>query len=94
MLDIFLTVVFAIHALAFGRFYIVRGRRAYNLVFFIGFVALAVYYGHGGWCYITGAYGDAAWTWLRWAGLGLCAAAMPFFIASVARRARRLIRAS
>lgn len=91
MLAIFLTAVFLIHALAFGRFYLARGRRAFNLLFFLGFVALTLYYGHSGWCYVTGAHAGSAWSWLRWAGLGLCATATPFFVASLARRVRKAI---
>jgi len=90
MLAIFLTVVFLIHALAFGRFYLARGRQTFNLLFFLGFVALAVYYGHDGYCYVTGAHASA-WGWIRWVGLGLCATATPFFAASLARRVKRPI---
>lgn len=71
---IFLSVVFIVHAAAFGFFYVARGRRLYNLLFLAGFVLLAAHYGHE-------AAQDEGALWLRYAGLVLVMLATPPFVA-------------
>lgn len=76
----FLTLVFCIHAAAFGCFYFTRGRRLYNLVFMLGFLFLVAYYG------VDAVRGQSA-IWLRYVGLGVvAAAAVPFVVSHVKRR--------
>jgi hypothetical protein len=77
----FLTLVFCIHAAAFGYFFSTRGRRAYNFVFMLGFLFLVAYYG------VDTARGQSP-VWLRYTGLGVVAAATVAFVVVRARHIR------
>jgi len=77
----FLTLVFCIHAAAFGYFFFTRGRRPYNLVFMMGFLFLVAYYG------VDAVRGQSP-VWLRYVGLGVVSAATVLFIVPHLRRSR------
>src|SRR3989304_844492 len=87
MLEVFLAVVFAIHATAFAYFYVRRGRRLYSLVFFFGFMLLWFHYLVRAWHGIVKPDFDVEWVnYLRWVGIGFCAAATPIFLRHIAQR--------
>lgn len=86
MVQLFLAAIFVVHALVFGWRYLRGGRTAHSLAFSLGFIALAAYHGHSGWPQTAGPHDAAIWQGLRWAGVGLCAAATPRFATSLARR--------
>jgi hypothetical protein len=73
--------VFAVHAVAFGWFWVRRGRRAFNLLFFAGFALLALFYAYSAWVALAGGEPEGAdLRPVRWAGLLLCAVATPPFV--------------
>ncbi|MDP3062203.1 MAG: hypothetical protein Q8O40_03160 [Chloroflexota bacterium] len=76
----FLTLVFCVHAAAFGYFF-TRGRRLYNLVFMLGFLFLVSYYG------VDAVRGQSV-VWLRYTGLALVSAATVLFVVSRVKRSK------
>jgi hypothetical protein len=88
MLHIFLSVVFVIHAVVFGRIYFMRGRHTHHLMLFLGFILLVIYHGQTGWFEADGLL----WQLVHWTGVGLCAAATPALVSSLVRRLRTSLR--
>ena len=89
MKETILVVIFAIHAMAFAYFYIKRGHRVFNLLFCSGFILLVGYYGYGSYEFLADVEaGSIHLDCLRWAGLGLCAVATPFFVTNLVRKLR------
>jgi hypothetical protein len=85
--EMILAAIFVIHASAFTYFYLRRGRRAFYLLFSGGFVLLAGYYAYNSWQFLVGGTsGGSNLQYLRWAGLGLCALATPFFLTYLFRK--------
>ena len=81
MKEIMLAAIFVIHAIVFAYFYFRRGRQAFHLLFFGGFVLLAGYYTCNSWQSFTGVESGLPWLrYFRWAGLMLCALATLFFL--------------
>jgi hypothetical protein len=84
-----LAAIFVIHATAFAYFFFGRRRQIFNLIFFVGFIALAFYYAYHSWLFFSEAQSAPAYLhFFRWAGLTLCAIATPFFVTYLFRKKR------
>lgn len=92
MLDLALVIVLTVHAAAFGRLYLAKGRRIHNGLLVLGFTMLAFSHGLSALASLTGAPENLAWQGLRWTGLGLCGLAIPALLTGLVRRLQRRFR--
>ncbi len=84
-----LAAIFVVHAISFTYFYVRRGRRAFNLMFCVGFIFLSSHYAYKGRQFFAGVEsGSACFYYFRWAGLILCALATPLFLTHLFRKRR------
>ncbi len=89
MKELFLTAVFAVHAVVFARLYIRRGRRGFHLLFVGGFVLLTLFYASRSSLSLAGIAPEPNHLpVLRWSGLILCALAAASFLIHWYRRRR------
>jgi hypothetical protein len=89
LLELLLTAVLAVHAVAFALLYFRRGRRGFDLLFVAGFVLLAAFYAISGSLLLAGVEPEARHlSLLRSAGLILCGLATPPFLVHWYRRRR------
>jgi len=80
-----LSIIFAVHAVAFARVYLTK-RRLYSLLFVIGFLLLLAF----NLIELAASFGTedavpAFVDYLRWAGIAFCVAGLPLFFAHVIR---------
>lgn len=81
-----LAVIFAAHALAFARIYLVRGRRLFSLLLVVGFLLLVAYYTFESWQMLAAAPAVPGYmAYVRWGGIAVCLAGLPLFLVHLAR---------
>jgi hypothetical protein len=81
MQAIILPLIFTVHVIVFGGFYITRGRQIHNLIFCIAFIFLIASRLHANWNYYTGQPSELALLdYASAIGTGLCIIATVFFI--------------
>jgi uncharacterized membrane protein len=87
--ELFLTAVFAVHAVVFARLYLRRGRRGFDLLFVGGFVLLTLFYASRSSLSLAGIEPEPTYLpVVRWSGLALCGLATPPFLIHWYRRRR------
>jgi hypothetical protein len=87
--ELLFAAVLAVHAMAFARLYLRRGRRGFDLLFVAGFVLLAASYAGSGSLLLSGIDPQPRHlSLLRWAGVILCGLATPPFLVHWYRRRR------
>ena len=89
MKELFLTAIFAVHAVVFARLYLRRGRSGFDLLFVGGFVLLTLFYASRSSLSLAGVEPEPSYLpLLRWSGLVLCGLATPPFLIRGYRRRR------